>query len=111
LAQPKLVVEKDSKLIAWRYEYPMTSNHLSLEKKSTKKLIENVLTPREIYYDHVFVISITQLMYDIVDSVIRSDGYISKLDSRYKKMQIHFDEAIDQIYGTSVISRNKHSLS
>ncbi|HZA69472.1 MAG TPA: hypothetical protein VE548_07205 [Nitrososphaeraceae archaeon] len=98
LAQPKLVVKKDSRLIAWRYEYPNTSNHLALEKIGYAKKVRHILTPKDLLYDHIFVISITQLMYDIVDSVIRPDGYYSKLQSDYKNLQGNFDQAIEQLY-------------
>jgi hypothetical protein len=98
LAQPKLVVKKDSKLIAWRYEYPNTSNHLALERIGYERKVRHILTPKDLFYNHIFVISITQLMYDIVDSVIRSDGYYSKLRSNYKSLQGNFDQAIEQLY-------------
>jgi hypothetical protein len=98
LAQPKLVVKKDSKLIAWRYEYPNVSNHLALEKIGYERKVRHILTPIDLFYDHIFVISITQLMYDIVDSVIRPDGYYSKLRSDYKSLQGNFDQAIEQLY-------------
>jgi hypothetical protein len=98
LAQPKLVVKKDSMLIAWRYEYPNTSNHLALERIGYEKKVRHILTPKNLFYDHVFVISITQLMYDIIDSVIRPNGYYSKLQSNYKGLQDNFDQAIEQLY-------------
>jgi hypothetical protein len=102
LAQPKLVVKKDNKLIAWRYEYPNTSGHLALEQISHKKVVRHILTPHDMYYDHIFVISITQLMYDIMDSVIRSDGYYSRLRSNYKSLRENFDQAMDRLYSVSV---------
>jgi hypothetical protein len=43
------------------------------------------------------VISITQLTYDIVDSVIRSDRYYCKLKSNYKQLQGNVDHAIEQL--------------
>lgn len=97
LAQPKLVVENNGRLIGWRYEPSSTSKHLTLEM-GLKILITNILTPMPIFYDHIFVISIPQLVNDIVDSVTRPDGYLRKLQSGYKLMQPCFDEAIYQIY-------------
>lgn len=101
LAQPKLVVQEGNKLIAWRYEYPYTSNHLALEQIGYRKKVRHILTPHDIFYEHIFVISITQLMYDIVYSVINSDGYYSKLRSNYKRHQVNFDQAIEQLYNVS----------
>jgi hypothetical protein len=97
LAQPKLVVEKDSRLIGWRFEISSTSHHLALEC-GPKTLIRTILTPKQIYYDHVFVISISQLACDIIESVNESKGYLQKLRSGYKSMQAHFDDAVYQIY-------------
>jgi hypothetical protein len=58
-----------------------------------------ILAPYDMYYDHAFVISITQLMYDIVDSVIRyPDGYFPNLKRGHKTMLTNFANAIEQIY-------------
>jgi hypothetical protein len=99
LAQLKLVIKNNNRLIAWRYEYPETFNHLKIDNIGKKKKVTQILTPYDIFYDHIFVISITQLMYDIVDSVLRdSDGYLAKLKSGYKSMQANFDDAINEVY-------------
>ena len=52
------------------------------------------------FYDHVFITSSTQLMYDIVDSVIRyPDRYFPRLKLGHKMgCRKNFDDAIDQIY-------------
>jgi hypothetical protein len=105
LAQPKLVINYNNKLIAWRYEYPETLNHLNIENIGKKKQVKDILTPHTIEYDHVFVVSINQLMHDIVDSVIRyPDGYFAKLKG-CNKMQEKFDDAIEQIYNPNVVKR------
>lgn len=106
LAQPKLVVNNKNRLISWRYEYPETLNHLKIEDTGRKK-ITDIATPYDIFYDHVFVISITQLVHDIVDSILRlPDGYFAKLKTDYKSMQVNFDHAIGQIYSPG-ITQNK----
>lgn len=48
------------------------------------------------YYDHIFVISITKLVHIyIIKSVTRrSDGYMAKLEKKYKNLQSEFDDAI-----------------
>jgi hypothetical protein len=97
LAQLKLIINRNARKIAWRYEYPETSNHLKIVYTGTKKI--EILAPYDMYYDHVFVISITQLMYDIVDSVIRfPDGYFANLKKGHKNMLKNFADAIEQIY-------------
>jgi hypothetical protein len=93
------VIKDNNRLIAWRYEYPETFNHLKIDNIGKKKKVTQILTPYDIFYDHIFVISITQLMYDIADSVLRdSDGYLAKLKSGYKSMQTNFDNAINEVY-------------
>jgi hypothetical protein len=100
LAQPRLVINHENRLIGWRYEYPETLNHLKIENTGEKKQVKQILTPYNIYYDHIFIISITQFLFDIIDSVLRErDGYFAKLKSGYKNMQINFDNAIKEIYG------------
>jgi hypothetical protein len=99
LAQPKLVInDEKGRHIAWRYEYPDVANHLRIEKGQYQK-IQNILAPFPIYYDYVLVISITKLLFDVIDSVTRrSDGYMAKLKYNHKNLQANFDNAIDQIY-------------
>jgi hypothetical protein len=58
-----------------------------------------LLAPYDLYYDHLFTISITRLVNDIADSLTRiPDGYFSRLKTGYKKMQTNFANAIEQIY-------------
>ena len=70
LAQAKLVVKSNSKYVAWRYEYPSVANHLKIEPYQCTQ-IQTLLTPKPIYYDHLFTISITKLMHDTIDSAVR----------------------------------------
>jgi hypothetical protein len=103
LAQPKLVINHRNRLFAWRYEYPDILKHLKIEQRPRTQ-IRNILTPKPIYYDHIFTISITKLLSDIIDSVIREpDGYMAKLKINHKSLQIKFDDAIDQIYSIPTI--------
>jgi hypothetical protein len=98
LVQPKVVLEDKGRYIAWKYEYPDKSNYLKIEPRQRSE-IKNKLTPRTLYYDHHFTISITKLTYDIIDSVIRQpDGYLTKLKSNHKNLQSKFDNAIHQAY-------------
>jgi hypothetical protein len=103
LAQPRLVINTKNRLMAWRYEHPETLNHLKIENIGKKRQVTDILTPYDIFYDNVFVVSITQLSYDIVNSVLRSpDGYFARLKSGHKNMQMNFDNAIDQIYSSDL---------
>lgn len=102
LAQPKIVIKNKGRYIAWRYEYPAIKNHLRIESCACKQT-KNLLTPKTMYYDHIFVISITKLSSDIIESVTRpSDGYMAKLKKNYKNLQSRFDDAIYQIYDTEM---------
>ena len=74
LAQPKLVVYSKKRYIHWRYEYPEINNHLKIERHGRQQ-IKTVLTPKALFYDHTFIISITRFLDDIEDSIIRqTDG-------------------------------------
>jgi len=64
------------------YRMEIWANHLVLEK-GEMTLIKTILTPKPMCYDHVFVISIPQLVKDIADSITRQDGYLNKLQSGY----------------------------
>jgi hypothetical protein len=70
--------------IHWRYEYPENNNHLTIERHRLKQ-IKTMLTPKALFYDHTFTISITKLLGDIEDSVTRpTDGYMARLKDNYK---------------------------
>jgi|SRR5918992_2944728 hypothetical protein len=98
LAQPKVVIKNKDRYIAWRYEYPDVSNHLKIERRQRTQ-IKNLITPQILYYDHIFIVSITKLLLDIIDSVIRQpDGYLNKLINNYKSLQSNFDKSIYEIY-------------
>jgi hypothetical protein len=56
------------------------------------------VTPlRKISWDHVFHVSIPQLVEDIRISVESPTGYMAKLE-REIELQENFDQAIEQIY-------------
>jgi hypothetical protein len=104
LAQPKLVVYSKKRYIHWRYEYPEINNHLKIERHRRQQ-IKTILTPKALFYDHSFAISITKILHDIEDSVIRqTDGYMARLQNNYKNLQAKFDSAIQQIYDPKIIS-------
>ena len=72
---------------------------LKLRISVRKRRLHRFLLPIGIFYDHIFVISITQLMYDIDGSVLGyPDDYLAKLMSGYKNMQTKFDDAINEVY-------------
>jgi hypothetical protein len=97
LAQPKLIINRKPRKIGWVYVQPDTSDHLEIVRTGT--LRNKLLAPYDMYYDHLFIISITRLVNDIVDSVIRTpDGYFPRLKTGYRKMQTNFSNAIEQIY-------------
>lgn len=100
MAQPKIVIKNIDRYIVWRHEYPDIKNHLRVEA-CVRKQTKNLLTPKPMYYDHVFVISITKLVphiyiyiYTIESVTRRSDGYMAKLEKKYKNLQSEFDDAI-----------------
>jgi hypothetical protein len=104
LAQPKLVVYSKNRYIHWRYEYPEINNHLKIERHRRRQ-IKTILTPKALFYDHTFTISITKFLHDIQDSVTRhTDGYMARLKDNYKNLQGNFDTAIKQIYDPKIIS-------
>ncbi len=70
LAQPKLVVYSKKRYVHWRYEYPEINNHLKIERHRRQQ-IKTILTPKALFYDHTFTISITKILHDIEYSVIR----------------------------------------
>jgi hypothetical protein len=54
---------------------------------------------------NTFTISITKILHDIEDSVIRqTDGYMARLQDNYKNLQAKFDNAIQQIYDPKIIN-------
>lgn len=97
LAQPKLIINRKPGKIGWTYVHQDTSDHLKIIYTGTRKNM--LLAPYDLYYDHLFTISITRLVNDIADSLTRiPDGYFSRLKTGYKKMQTNFANAIEQIY-------------
>jgi len=70
---------------------------LKLRISVRKRRLHRFLLPIGIFYDPIFVISITQPMYDI-DGYDDTDDYLAKLMSGYKNMQTKFDDAINEVY-------------
>ena len=52
LAQPKLVIKDNNRLIAWRYEYPETFNHLKIDNIGKKKKVTQIVI--KCFYHHAF---------------------------------------------------------
>jgi hypothetical protein len=104
LAQPKIVIKNIDRHIVWRHEYPDIKNHLKVEA-CVRKQTKNLLTPKPMYYDHVFVISITKLLPHIyiLESVTRrSDGYMAKLEKNTKTCNQNLTMQYTQIYDTKL---------
>ena len=68
-------------------------------------MLQYIKTPKALFYDHTFIISITRFLDDIEDSIIRqTDGYMARLQNNYKKLQAKFDTAIQQIYDPKIVN-------
>jgi hypothetical protein len=94
LAQPLGVIKYDSRSISWRYHHTTYSDHLIVMPEQGSVQV----TPlRKISWDHVFHVSIPQLVEDIRISVESPTGYMAKLE-REIELQENFDQAIEQIY-------------
>jgi len=96
LAQPKAVIEDNSRLICWRYWHESQEHHLKLVKLPQGSKVQ--VTPSwEISCDYEFNTSISHLVKDIRDSVESPNGYLTSLQ-KIPDLQDRFEKAIAQIY-------------
>ena len=96
LAQPKAVIEDNSRLICWRYRHESQEHHLKLVKFPPSSKVR-VTTSWEISCDYEFNISISHLMKDIRGSIESPNGYLASLQ-KIPDLQDRFEKAIAQIY-------------
>ena len=96
LAQPKAVIEDNSRLICWRYWHESQEHHLKLVKLPQGSKVQ-VTSSWEISCDYEFNISISHLVKDIRDSVESPNGYLTSLQ-KIPDLQDRFEKAIAQIY-------------
>jgi hypothetical protein len=96
LAQPKAVIEDNSRLISWRYWHESQEHHLKLVKLPQGSKVQ-VTSSRDIKCDYEFNISILHLTNDIRNSVESPNGYLASLQ-KMPDLQDRFEKAIVQIY-------------
>ena len=97
LAQPRTVIKHNDQNITWFEHHNNPSKHLRIDKLSSKERIVVDYLPFEIEVDHIFNISIMDLVDDIKKSVISPNGYLATLE-RTPDLQDRFEQAIIQIY-------------
>ncbi len=96
LAQPKAVIEDNSRLICWHYRHESREHHLKLVKLPQGSKVQ-ITASWEISCDYEFNISISHLVKDIRDSVESPNGYLESLE-KTPDLQDRFEKAIAQIY-------------
>jgi len=95
LAQPKPVyTDNQGKKVTWIYHHDDVEKHLKIEEVN---LSVSITSTYSIQITHQFNISIMQFMFDIIDSVKRSNGYLNALMTT-PDLQSNFISAIEQIY-------------
>lgn len=96
LAQPKAIIEDNSRLISWRYWHESQEHHLKLVKLPQDSKVQ-VTSSWAISCDYELNISISHLAKDIRDSIESSNGYLASLQ-KTPDLQDRFEKAIEQIY-------------
>ena len=96
LAQPKAVIQDNSRLISWRYWHNDPACHLKL-KRLPRGSDFSVTQYWKILVDYEFNISISHFMKDIRKSVVSPSGYLASLQT-IPDYQKNFENAIVQIY-------------
>jgi hypothetical protein len=96
LAQPKAVIEYDSRHISWRYWHKSQEYHLKMVKLQKDTKVQ-VTSTWEIPCDYELNISIWHLVKDIRESIEGPNGYFEFLQ-KTPDLQNHFEKAIEQIY-------------
>jgi hypothetical protein len=100
LAQPKAVIEDNSRLISWRYWHENQEYHLKLVNLPLGSKVQ-VTSSWGISCDYEFNISISHLVKDIWDSVESPNGYLASLQ-KIPDLQNRFEKAITQIYDHTI---------
>lgn len=96
LAEPKAVVALGTKKVTWHYDHNDPAKHL-LISPIPKPKSRTISTGIALTADHVFHISIMQLVKDVTKSVRQSGGYLARLQ-KDAALRRCFDDAISQIY-------------
>lgn len=103
IAQPRPLIEIGTNKITWRYDDEDLTRHLNMETTPNPQPITAFLTPYQMYFNQIFVISILKLAQDVEDSVIRpSDGYWDMLLNNSlvegRALQDRFRDAVSDMY-------------
>jgi hypothetical protein len=96
LAEPRAVVEFDGAKTTWKLWHANSERHLRLEllpQPFTSQLTSGI----KLIADHLFEVSILDMVQDIKESVVSPNGYLDKLEQD-AAMQTKFDSAVAQIY-------------
>lgn len=98
LAEPKATItDQNGRRIAWRYVHPVDPRHLAIEPLNPAQRV-TITATWHIPCDHVFTVSIEQLVADIESSLQRMpDGYLNQL-AVDPALLASFERAIEQIY-------------
>lgn len=100
LAQPKVALNRNGKVVAWQYEHDNSGKHLLLETAPKDSKVK-VKSGWEIDVDHIFTISIKHLVEDIEYSVYGHGGYFDKFETD-SDLREHFKKAIEEIYSPNL---------
>ena len=103
LAQPQALIldNKNNRMIGWILDNVYHVKHLIVEKLQSKQPVIT-LTPFKMEADRVFIVSLEKLLNDIVKSIyVFPDGYIERLRGT-ANLQEKFDNAVNQIYDTTI---------
>jgi len=96
LAQPRPSVNKNNKIISWKYEHSNTQKHLLLEDAPKDTSIK-IKSDWQVPVDQTFSLGIMQFMEDIRDSVYRHGGYLDVLEND-PNLQGKFEKALEEIF-------------
>lgn len=103
ITQPGPLIEIGINKITWRYDDEDLTKHLRAETAPNPQPITAFLTPYQMYYNQIFVISILKLARDVKDSINRpNDGYWHMLSNNSvvegRTLQDNFRNAISDMY-------------
>ena len=103
IAQPRPLIEIGTNKITWKYDDEDLTRHLSIEITPNPQPITAFLTPYQMYFNQIFVISILKLAQDVEDSVNRpNDGYWDTLANNSSvegsALQDNFRDAVSDMY-------------
>jgi hypothetical protein len=95
LAEPRVIIKKNSQVISWRYVHEHDpEKHLLLAEEPRTIQITSIFF---IKVSHVFNLSITDFANDIEYSIRKLEGYLHSLE-KTPDLQDKFERAIGQIF-------------